>query len=217
MATDPRFGGAIWRASLAVTVSLAFSAASAQQPPNIGIAPVTLTDNSYVFDTAEQHRIRVVVVARGLKHPFAIAPLPSGDALVCERGGPMRLVHNVGGIAPGLDPEPVAGLPPLEPAYRGGGLHDIVLSPQFAKNQLVYFTFNRPGKPGDPTAKPPTRQESLVTVFRARFSGHDLTHVEQLFSGESGSTSGSRLAFGLDGSLYLTTGAPFGDQAQRPD
>lgn len=202
---------------LASSLSAAFPVAFAQQPPNIGVAPVTLTEASYVFDTAEQHKIRVVVVAKGLKHPFSIAPLPSGDALVSERGGPMRLVHNIGGAAPSLDPAPIAGLPPLEPAYRNGGLHDIVLSPQFAKSQLVYFTFNRPGKPGDPTAQPPTRQESLVTLFRAKLTGHGLTHVEQLFSGESGSTSGSRLAFGPDGSIFMTTGAPFGDQAQRLD
>ena len=202
---------------LACGLSLAFPVAFAQQPPNIGIAPVTLTESSYVFDTAEQHKVRVVVVVKGLKHPFSIAPLPSGDALVSERGGPMRLVHNIGGSAPSLDPEPLTGLPPLEPAYRNGGLHDIVLSPQFPKNQLIYFTFNRPGKPGDPTAKPPTRQESLVTLFRAKLAGHALTHVEQLFTGDSGSTRGSRLAFGLDGSIYMTTGAPFGEQAQHLD
>jgi len=191
--------------------------AQSQQPQNIGVAPVTLTESAYVFDTAEQHKIRVVVVAKGLKHPFSLALLPSGDALVSERGGPLRLVHNIGGVAPGLDPEPIAGLPPLEPAYRGGGLHDIVLAPQFAKNQAVYFTFNLPGKPGDPTAKPPIRPESRVTLFRARFSGHALTHVEPLFSAESGSTSGSRLAFAADGSVFMTTGAPFGDQAQQLD
>jgi glucose/arabinose dehydrogenase len=212
----------------------------AQQPPNIGIAPVVLTESSYTFDTAEQHKIRVVVVAKGLKHPFSLALLPSGDALVSERGGPMRLVHNVGGGggggaagadaggkggagaggAPlsGLDPDPIAGLPALSPAYRNGGLHDIVLHPQFAKTQLVYFTFNEPGKAGDPTAKPPTHQESILAVFRARFAGHALTHVERIFTaGESGYTGGSRLAFGKDGSLYLTTGAPFSDQAQRLD
>lgn len=217
MATASRVTQRAWLTVLASSLSLAFPEVFAQQPPNIGIAPVTLTEGSYVFDTAEQHKIRVVVVAKGLKHPFSLAPLPSGDALVSERGGPMRLVRNIGGAAPSLDPAPIAGLPSLEPAYRNGGLHDIVLSPQFAKNQLVYFTFNRPGKPGDPTAKPPTRQESLVTLFRAKFTGHGLTHVEQLFSGESGSTSGSRLAFGADGSIYMTTGAPFGDQAQRLD
>ena len=104
MATDLRFARRAWLASLAVTGSLAFPVAVAQQPPNIGVAPVTLAESSYVFDTAEQHKIRVVVVAKGLKHPFTIAVLPSGDALVSERSGPMRLLHNGGGTAPGLDP-----------------------------------------------------------------------------------------------------------------
>jgi glucose/arabinose dehydrogenase len=196
------------------------AAAFAQQPPNIGIAPVTLTESAYVFDTAEQHKIRVVVVAKGLKHPFSVALLPSGDALVSERGSALRLIHNVSG-ADGkpatLDPEPVSGVPPLAPAYRNGGLHDVVLHPQFAHNELVYFTFNKPGKPPEPDAKPPIRRESLVSLLRAKFSGDALTNVEELFSGESGSTSGSRIAFGKDGAIYMTTGAPFGDQAQRLD
>jgi glucose/arabinose dehydrogenase len=201
---------------VSATLAVAFPAL-AQQPPNIGIAPITLTESAYTFDTAEQHKIRVVVVARGLKHPFSIALLPSGDALVSERGGPMRLVHEVGGANPRLDPEPIAGLPALEPAYRNGGLHEITLHPQFAKSQLVYFTFNRPGRAPDPNLKPPRRQESLVTLFRARFTGHALTQVEQLFSGESATSSGSRLAFGPDGTIYMTTGAPFDNQAQELD
>src|SRR6185312_3956697 len=92
----------------AVGLSAAFPGL-AQQPPNIGIAPVVLTESSYIFDTAEQHKIRVVVVTKGLKHPFSVALLPSGDALVSERGGPLRLVHEAGGANPRLDPQPVAG------------------------------------------------------------------------------------------------------------
>ncbi|HEU4625737.1 MAG TPA: PQQ-dependent sugar dehydrogenase [Steroidobacteraceae bacterium] len=192
----------------------------AQQPPNIGIAPVTLTESAYVFDTAEQHKIRVTVVAKGLVHPFSVAVLPSGDALVSERGMQLRLVHNATGAngrAPTLDPQPIKGIPPLEPAYRNGGLHDIVLHPQFAQNKLVYFTFNEPGNPPPPDAKPPIRRESRVALFRGRLNGTELTKVQELFVGESGSTSGSRLAFGKDGTLYMTTGAPFGGEAQELD
>ena len=192
-------------------------AAWTQQPPNIGIAPVLLTESSYTFDTAEQHKIRVVVVAKGLNHPFSIALLPSGDALVSERGGALRIVHNAGAGNASLDPVPVAGIPALEPAYRNGGLHDVVLHPQFAKNKLVYFTFNKPGNPPPPDAKPPVRHDSIVTLMRGQFNGHALTHVEELFAGASGSTSGSRIAFAPDGCLYMTTGAPFGDEAQRLD
>ncbi len=186
-----------------------------QQQPEVGIAPVTLTEKSYTFDTAEQHKIRVVVVARGLNHPFAVAPLPSGDALVSERGGPLRIVHGVGGASPQLDPTPVSGVPALQPAYRNGGLHDVVLHPHFTTNHFVYFTFNKPGNPPPPDAKPPVRRESKVTLIRAEFDGHALTHVQELFVGDSGSTSGSRLAFGPDLSVYMTTGGPFAEDAQH--
>ena len=80
----------------------------AQQPPPIGVAPVTVTAGPYVFDTAEQHHLRVVVAARGLLHPYGVALLPGGDALVTERGKTLRLVRGVGGPAPRLETAPVA-------------------------------------------------------------------------------------------------------------
>src|SRR5689334_871075 len=182
------------RLSFASVATLLSFAGWTQQQPNIGIAPVTLTESSYVFDTAEQHKIRVVVVAKGLNHPFAVALLPSGDALVSERGGALRIVRNVGGAGgklSALEAMPVSGIPLLQPAYRNGGLHDVVLHPQFAQNGLVYFTFNKPGNPPQPDAKPPIRHESVVTLMRGKLVGDKLTTVEELFAGESGSTSGS--------------------------
>ena len=79
------------RAAACLIAALYLPVTITAQQPDIGIAPVQLTEPSYVFDTAEQHRIRVVVVAKGLDHPFAFAILPSGDALVAERGGQLRL------------------------------------------------------------------------------------------------------------------------------
>jgi aldose sugar dehydrogenase len=193
------------------------SVADAQQPPNIGIAPVMLTESSYTFDTAEQHKIKVVVVVKGLKHPFALALLPNGDALVTERTGPLRLVRGAMSGTASLDPTPIAGVPQLTDSYRTGGLHDVVLHPQFAQNSLVYFTYNKAGNPPPADAKPPIRRESKVTLMRGKLVGHELTQIEELFSGESGSTSGSRIAFGPDNTIYMTTGAPFGDQGPRVD
>jgi glucose/arabinose dehydrogenase len=182
----------------------------------IGVAPVTLAE-SYSFDTAEQHGIRVEVIARGLSHPFAMVVLPSGDALVSERGGNLRMVRNATGSAPRLEPRPVPGVPQLSPAYRNGGLHDLQLHPDFARNQLVYFTYNKAGNAPQPAAGgAPGRQESRVALMRGRFTGDALTKVEELFVGDSGSTSGSRIAFGKDGLVYMTTGAPFDEQAQQP-
>ncbi len=211
MGRDRRGGGRRpWTAGLAVVVASA--ALVAQQPPPVGIAPVTVA-GPYTFDTAEQHRIRVVVVARGLSHPFAVAFLPNGAALVSERSTSLRIVRGATGASPQLDSAPVAGLPDM-PAFRQGGLQDVVLSPQFATTRQVYFTYNKAGGPGP---QPNTRL-GAVTLARGTFDGKALAGVQDLFVGDySAGASGSRIAFGADGMVYVTTGAPFGDQAQKLD
>jgi aldose sugar dehydrogenase len=206
---------------LYAAAALAATLAARAQQLNIGVAPVALSEPSYVFDTAEQHKVRVAVVMRGLKHPFALALLPNGDALVSERGIALRLVHGVSGTEgkPAvLEPTPIAGLPQIVPTYRGAGLQDIELHPQFAQNHRIYFTINMPGAPPPADAKPPAGRQSIVTLMRGTLSGGALTHVEVLFSAaESGYSGGSRMAFDRGGMLYVTTGAPFSDQAQRLD
>jgi glucose/arabinose dehydrogenase len=201
-----------------VMVFLGAPLAAMAAQPAIGVAPMALTEPTYTYDTAEQHGIRVDVVAKGLNHPFAVALLPNGDALLSERGRALRLVRNATGTngAPRLEPQPVTGVPPLEPAYRNGGLHDVVLHPDFARNGLVYFTYNKAGNVAPATAGTQGRQESRVALMRGRFNGSAVTQVEELFVGDSGSTSGSRIAFGNDGTLFMTTGAPVGELAQQP-
>src|SRR5688500_1651107 len=134
-----------------VMATVAAVAGRAQQnQPVIGIAPLTVGAGPFTYDTAEQHRLRVVVVARGLSHPFSLAFLPNGDALVTERGKGLRLIANATGARGGgatLQPDPVAGVPTTA-AFRTGGLHEVALHPQFATNQLVYLTYNKAGAAG---------------------------------------------------------------------
>ncbi|PZN35018.1 MAG: hypothetical protein DIU71_01145 [Proteobacteria bacterium] len=194
-------------------------AASRAQQADIGLPPVELTSPQYLFETAERQKIRVVVVARGLARPFAVAVLPTGDALVSERSGRLRIVRNAAGgseAPPLLEDQPIGGIPEVTPPFRNGGLHDVVLHPEFANNRLVYFTFNR-GEDVAPDADPPARRRSAVTLWRGRFDGRALQDVEELLVGEWAGASGSRIAFGPDGMLYMTTGAPFGDGAQHLD
>jgi glucose/arabinose dehydrogenase len=200
---------------LGVAVCMALGAA-AQQQPDLGPRPVTVADTPYTFDTAEQHGIRVSVVVRGLAHPFSLAFLPNGDALVSERSGGLRLVRNAAsgkGGAATLE-APIGGTPEKY-TQRTSGLHDIALHPKFAENSLVYFSYN---KLGDviPDSNPPGRRQSAITVQRGKLAGTSLTNVEEIFAGEwSTGSSGSRLAFGTDGLLYVSTGAPFGATTAR--
>src|SRR5688500_12569466 len=187
-----------------------------QNQPVIGIAPLTVGAGPFVYDTAEQHRLRVVVVARGLSHPFSLAFLPNGDALITERGKGLRLISNATGVRGGaatLQPDAVPGVPSTPP-FRTGGLQEVALHPQFATNQLVYLTYNKAGAVG----QNPNQRQGAVTLVRGKFDGKALSGVEELMVGDwNNGASGSRLAFGPDGMLYMTTGAPFNDQAQKLD
>src|SRR5262245_45250012 len=87
-----------------------------------------LGDGPFEFDTYEQRRLRAVVVARGLSHPWSLAFLPDGSVLVTERAGKLRIVRNGA-----LDPNPVAGPPPVVSRGTMAGLMDIALHPRFAE------------------------------------------------------------------------------------
>jgi glucose/arabinose dehydrogenase len=174
----------------------------------VGIAPVALPDGPIVLDTAEQHKIRVVVVARGLSHPWGMTWLPNGDLLVTERPGRLRIVRNLlghgsSGHADGvLDPTPIAGLPPMH--VRGlAGLLDVALHPKFPENRLVYFSYVKDGESGAATA-----------VARGRLEGMRLADVHDVFVTQSWMKGndlgdgrfGSRILFAKDGTLFVTVG-----------
>jgi glucose/arabinose dehydrogenase len=141
-------------------------------------------------------------------HPFSIAFLPNGDALLVERGSGLKIIHNATGASPAMDAEPVHGVPEA-PRVGGAGLQDILLHPDFVSNRLVYFTYNKV-EMGDKQQKP----KLAIALARGKFDGKKITEVQELFAGEWQDTaSGARLAFGKDGMLYMTTGGPFGQKA----
>jgi len=200
------------RVFLSIVLSIAvltFSGVAQQsQVPQPGIAQVELGPGPYTFDTAEQHKLRVTVVARNVVHPFSIAFLQNGDALLVERGSGLKIIHNATGASPAVDAEPVHGVPDA-PRVGGAGLQDILLHPDFASNRLVYFTYNKV-EMGEKEQKP----KLAIALARGKFDGKKITEVQELFTGEWQDTaSGARLAFGKDGMLYMTTGGPFGQKS----
>ena len=128
--------------------------------------------------------------------PWAMTFLPDKRMLVTEKAGTLLLLS-----ADGQTRTPVTGTLPV--ASEGqGGLMDVVLHPQFARNGLVYFSFseNGPGGKGVALARgtfvdgtAPSLKDVKV-IFRAtpyiEGNGH--------FSG--------RIAFSPDGHLFFTNG-----------
>ena len=203
-------------AGCAVTFAAMLSAVTATQAQqaDLGFTPADLKTAPFEFATAEQDGIRVEVVVGGFGRPFSLAFLPSGDALISERGVGFRLVRDATGVRgrTELVAEPVSGGPPRG-VGRTGGLHDIALHPDFERNRLVYYTYNAAGEPTSDG-----QATSVVTLARAEYADGRLSRTEILFEGEAiTGSSGSRLTFAPDGMLYMTTGAPFGDAAQSID
>lgn len=86
-------------------------------------------------DEARGEAYTIAPIVENLEHPWGMAWLPSGDILITERPGRLRLVRN--GT---LDPDPIPGVPPVLAAGQGG-LLDVALHPNFAENRWVYFTY----------------------------------------------------------------------------
>ena len=169
----------------------------------IGIPVEPLEDGPWVFDTAEQHKIKVSVVARGMSHPWAIAFLPNGDILVTEREGRLRLVQN-----DRLIEEPIAGVPSVR-TEGNGGLMDVAIHPGFLENQLVYLTYTKPVEKGwGAPALAVGRLDNGVLV-----NTRDIL-VTEAYEGNSGLNG--RVAFGPDGKVYMSTGGRIDEVAQDP-
>jgi len=197
----------------AVAAMALLLAASAQaQQADIGIKPVELTEPSYTFDTAEQHGIKVSVLAKGFARPFAIEFLPGGDLLIVERGTGLRILRGATGASPQLDAELVAGMPTHSEGAFSVGVQDVKLHPEFATNHLVYWTYNDPTpRPAD---SPPNQRPAKLKLMRGKLEGGRMMEVETLLEGGIAPALGSRLAFAPDGTLYMTTGGAFGELAQ---
>ena len=198
--------------ALAAPILLAAAGAQAQQPPPIGIAPVTLASEPYVFDTAEQHKIKVSVLAKGFARPFAIEFLPGGDLLIVERGTGLRILRQATGEAQ-LDSALVEGMPRPDEGVFSLGVQDVALHLDFASNGLIYFTWNEPAQM--PEGANPQQRQGYFKLMRARLADGRIGDVETLFAAEQASyAGGSRVAVAPDGMIWLTPGAPFGEGAQ---
>ncbi|WP_338807687.1 PQQ-dependent sugar dehydrogenase [Pseudomonas chlororaphis] len=153
---------------------------------------------------SEQGPLSVTPVVEGLDHPWALAFLPDRQGiLVTERPGNLRLVGADGKLSAPLD-----GVPQVW-AKGQGGLLDVVLSPDFKQDRLVYLSYAEGGGEGGTAG---------TAVGRGRLS-EDLKTLKdfqvifrQAPKLSTGNHFGSRLVFDRDGYLFIT----LGENNERP-
>ena len=198
-----------------ILLGLALLAAPvASQAPQYGVPTPPLPAAPQVFDTAEQHGIKVTVLTKAIARPFAMAFLPDGDLLVAERGGNLRIIHKATTPQAALDPRPVAGMPAPDPAPPSLGLLDISLHPDFARNHWLYFTFLVPAPDAKAEPGATTQRMARLRLMRGRLENGVVTQVQTLFEGGPNYPAGSRVRVAKDGKVWMTTGAPFGNAGQ---
>jgi glucose/arabinose dehydrogenase len=146
----------------------------------------------------EAGSVKLTEVASGLQNPWSLAFLPDGRMLVTERAGRLRIVGRDGSVS-----APIAGVPEVH-ARGQGGLLDVAVSPNFADDKLIVFSYAEPTAGGARTA-----------VARARLDaeGLRLEDVRRIFAQNEDPSGnhhwGSRLVFAPDGTLFVTLGDRF--------
>lgn len=157
------------------------------------LLPLLLTAAASLAQAAPQ----LETVVDGLKTPWALAFLPGGQLLITERDGALRTAQPGG--KPGA---PIAGLPAIDVGGQGG-LLDVQIDSDFARNRTIYFCFSEPAAVG---------KGNSTALARARLSDDlkRLTDLKVIFSQkpkvESHNHFGCRIVEMPDGRLILSLG-----------
>jgi glucose/arabinose dehydrogenase len=160
----------------------------------------------------------VKTVVQGLDHPWGLAFLPDGRMLVTEKNGRMRLVTPDGKLSP-----PIGGIPAVD-ARQGGGLLDVEVDPDYARNHLIYWAYSEPRgngagltvararlaiRPGpDPRLEAVSEKGAALVGDKGQsITVEGIKYVFRSMPTEDSYRSfGSRIAFGAGQTMFITSG-----------
>lgn len=140
--------------------------------------------------------LQVDKLATDLKKPWAVIPFADGKLLITEKGGNMQIYDTNGKAV-----KKIEGFPEVDDRGQGG-LLDVALDPDFASNQMIYWSY----------AEKQSDDKNLMAVAKGKLneSAGKVENVTVIFratpSLESTKHYGSRLVFDKEGHLFVSTG-----------
>lgn len=139
--------------------------------------------------------LNFTLINKSLDHPWGICLLPDGRFLISEKMGTMAIV-----TADGKTVKKITGLPAVVPAGQGG-LLDVNIDPQFAKNRMVYWDYSEQ-----------TSEGTLLAVAKGKLAADEskIENIQVIYRATPAYKGtlqfGSRIVFDKSGNLFITTG-----------
>jgi len=154
---------------------------------------------------------QVQVVASGLPSPWGLAFLPDGRMLVSLKAGRIRVL-----TAQGQRLAELGNLPPVVDLGQGG-LMDVAVDPDFARQPWIYWTYAEAGEGNQ-------RDRVGTAVAKGRLTdgaaGPQLSEVQAIYRQRpkvfGTGHFGSRIVFDRSGALFVTLGERQRDQPAQP-
>ncbi|WP_231462755.1 PQQ-dependent sugar dehydrogenase [Pedobacter sp. Leaf132] len=139
--------------------------------------------------------LNISILNDKLDRPWAISELPKGGFLITQKAGNMVILTADGKLS-----KTIEGLPKVDDSGQGG-LLDVTLDPDFAKNRMIYWAYSEPQDKGvllaiakGKLAASETSIENQTIIYRATPAyGGKLQY-------------GSRIVFDKNGNLFVSTG-----------
>ena len=144
----------------------------------------------------------IETVVEGINNPWGMVFLPDGSMLVSDKEG--ALIKVTQGVKTDISNAPKVYV-------RGqGGLLDLELHPNYAKNGWIYISY---------ASEEGNEKGGHTAIMRAKLKGNSLVENEVLYKAGPNTTKGqhfgSRLEFDQNGYLYFTIGER-GDRDVNP-
>ena len=140
---------------------------------------------------------RTVVLNSSLKSPWGLAFLPDGRMLVTQKAGSILLLD-----AQGERTIATLAVPPV--VFRNqGGLLDVAVDPDFARDPWIYWTYTEAGSGAEEAL-------SGTALARGRLIGNALQDIQVIYRQAPKTTGaghfGARIVFRPDKTMFVTLG-----------